>query len=167
MATTNCKPSSTPSARGFVVSGDIRPKSATVSDAADRVVAQVRSLLASGVPAERVTIVGGSMGAAIGLVASARLQNPSLRFAVLGPCLTESVPRLRAEEGKAPSGAILSIREATDDAGGPCAEWKDGSAYRPALVAREIVLNTGLKHGFLYRPLPEWVDPVVGWASGR
>jgi len=35
----------------------------------------------------------------------------------------------------------------------------------PSLVAREMVLNTGLSHGFFYRPLPEWVDPVVAWAG--
>lgn len=26
---------------------------------------------------------------------------------------------------------------------------------------------TGLAHGFLYRPLPEWVDPVVEWALAK
>jgi hypothetical protein len=56
--------------RGFVVSGEVRPKSATVDDSADRVVAQVRRLLDSGVPADHVTVVGGSMGAGIALVAS-------------------------------------------------------------------------------------------------
>lgn len=150
--------------RGFVVSGDMRPKPVTESEAADGVVAQVRKLLASGVPAERVTVVGASMGAVIALVASARLQNPDLRFAVLGPCLQTSVPRLRAEEGKAPSGRILAIREATDDAGGPCTSWKEDAERRPGLVAQELVLHTGLKHGFLYRPLPAWVDPVLAWA---
>jgi hypothetical protein len=36
--------------QGFVVSGEIRPKSASVSDSADRVVEQIRKLLESGVP---------------------------------------------------------------------------------------------------------------------
>jgi hypothetical protein len=36
--------------RGFDVSGEIRPKAASVTESADRVVAQVRRLLASGVP---------------------------------------------------------------------------------------------------------------------
>ncbi len=34
-------------------------------------------------------------------------------------------------------------------------------------VAREIVVHTGLGHGFLYRPLPEWLNPVVEWAGAR
>jgi pimeloyl-ACP methyl ester carboxylesterase len=151
--------------RGFVVSGEIRPKSASVSESADRVVAQVRRLLESGVPADRVIVVGGSMGAAIALLASARLQNPDVRFCVLGACLSESVRGLLAEEGKGPSGHMLSIREASDDSTGSCPPWKSDPKSLSALVAREIVLNTGLSHGFLYRPLPEWVNPVVEWTG--
>ena len=86
--------------KGLIASGEIRPKSATVSDSADRVVEQVRQLLESGVPADHVTVVGGSMGAAIALVASARLQNPEVRFGVLGTCLSNSVQRLVANEGQ-------------------------------------------------------------------
>jgi pimeloyl-ACP methyl ester carboxylesterase len=152
--------------RGFVVSAEIRPQSISVSDAADRVVEQVRELLDSGVPAERITVVGGSMGAGIALLASTRLENPDLRFAVLGTCLATTVPYLEGEEGRAPSGKILAIREASDDVVGPCPRWEETLSPGPSLVVREIVLDTGLSHGFLYRPLPEWVDPVVDWATG-
>jgi hypothetical protein len=151
--------------RGFEVTSEIRPKSTTESQGADHVAAQVRRLLQAGVPASRVTVVGASMGAVITLRASARLQNPDLRFAALGPCLARSVAALRAEEGQAPSGRLLVVREASDETvPGPCPAWS-GDASLPALSAREIVLHTGLSHGFLYRPLPEWVDPVVAWAS--
>jgi pimeloyl-ACP methyl ester carboxylesterase len=152
--------------RGFVVSGEIRPKSASVSDSAERVVKEVRRLLASGVPADHVTVVGASMGASIALLASVRRQNPGVRFAVLGTCLTENVRGLLGSEGKGPSGHILAIREESDDLVGLCPAWKSDPASRSPLVAREIVLHTGLSHGFLYRPLPEWVDPVVEWAGG-
>lgn len=153
--------------RGFVVSAEIRPKSASVSESADRVVEQVQGLLDSGVPADRITVVGGSMGAAIGLLASTRLGNPGLRFAVLGSCLSNSVLYLESEEGRGPSGHILSIREASDDFAGPCPPWEEGASPGDSLVVRELVLDTGLSHGFLYRPLPEWVEPVVEWANRR
>lgn len=151
--------------RGFVVSGEIRPKAASVSDSADRVVEQVRRLLESGVRADRVTVVGGSMGAAIALVASARLQNPDVRFCVLGACLSENVRGLLADEGKGPSGRLLSIREASDDLTGPCPSWKNDPRSPSSPLTSEVVLHTGLSHGFLYRPLPEWVDLVVKWAK--
>src|SRR5262249_2827780 len=87
-------------AKGFTVSGEIRPKNATESDAADKVVAQVRRLLDSGVPASRITVVGASMGAGIAMAASARLQNPEVRFSILGACLSGNAGRIREAEGK-------------------------------------------------------------------
>ena len=151
-------------ARGFVVSSEIRPKSATVAASADRVVAQVRGLLDSGVAPEDVTVVGASMGAAIALEAAARLRQPRLRLAVLGACLSGSVRDMVAREGRAPSGHVLSIREASDGITEPCPSWESAPGRAPSLEAREIVLHTGLAHGFLYRPLPEWVGPVAEWA---
>jgi pimeloyl-ACP methyl ester carboxylesterase len=150
--------------RGFVVSGEMRPKAASVSESADRVAEQIRRLLESGVPADHVTVVGASLGADIALLASARLQNPELRFCLLGACLPESIRAVLAEDGKVPSGHVLVIREASDDLVGPCPEWREDPKFRSTFVAREIVLKTGLSHGFLYRPLPEWVKPVVEWA---
>jgi pimeloyl-ACP methyl ester carboxylesterase len=151
-------------ARGFAVSAEIRPRSISVSDAADRVVGQVRRLLESGVAADRITVVGASMGAAIALRTSARLQEPEVRFCVLGACLYETVRQLLGEEGKGPRGRLLSIREASDESSEPCPAWKDDLGLAAPLHPRELVLHTGLSHGFLYRPLPEWVDPVAEWA---
>jgi len=150
--------------RGFVVTGEMRPKAASVGESADRLVAQVRGLLGSGVPADHVTVVGASMGAGIALVASARLQNRELRFAVLGACLSANVRAILGSEGQGPTGHVLSIREASDDSTEPCPAFNESG---PSLEAREILLRTGLAHGFLYRPLPEWVGPVVDWAVYR
>lgn len=150
--------------RGFSVVGGIRPKSATVSESADVVVEQVRGLLKSGARADQITIVGASMGAGIALLASAKLQNPDLRFSLLGACLSENVKQLMADEGKGPKGHLLSIREASDESTAGCAPWRADPSTGKGLDAREIVIDTGLSHGFLYRPLPDWVDPVEGWA---
>ena len=150
--------------RGFVVSGEMRAKTASVSESADRVVEQVRRLLASGVSADHITVVGASMGASIAFQAATRLRNPDLRFAVLGACLSKNVRALLAVGGKGPSGHLLAIREASDELSDPCPPWKPEPGGAPSLDAREIVLSTGLRHGFLYRPLPQWVDPVVEWA---
>jgi pimeloyl-ACP methyl ester carboxylesterase len=153
--------------RGFAVSGEIRPKSASVADSAGRVVAQVQHLLDSRVSADHVTVVGASMGAAIALEAAARLQQPRLRLAVLGACLSGNVKDMLARERRAPSGHVLSIREASDEVTEPCPSWKNEPGRFPSIEAREIVLHTGLAHGFLYRPLPEWVDPVAEWALAK
>lgn len=154
--------------RGFEVTGEIRPKANTLSQSADHVVAQVKAMLAAGTPASRITVVGGSMGAAIALISAVRLQNPELRFAVLGPCMTQSVPALLAEHGRKPAGRILAFREKSDELSEPCVAWSESAdAAHAPLSVREIVLDTGQHHGFLYRPLPEWIEPVVAFATER
>jgi hypothetical protein len=75
------------------------------------------------------------------------------------------VPLLVAEHGHGPAGRILAIRERSDETSEPCPPWSDDARSPNRLVVRELVLATGLRHGFLYRPLPEWVEPVVEWAS--
>jgi len=149
-------------AHGFVVEGEVRSKDATVESAAERTVSRVRELLAAGVPPERIGVVGASMGAGIALLASSRLWEPEVRYVVLGACLSRNVSALTASEGRAPRGRILSIREKSDETTEPCPAFAAGAAG-PGLHAREILLETGLAHGFLYRPLPEWFDPAVSW----
>jgi hypothetical protein len=107
------------------------------------------------------------MGAGIALLASARLQQPGVRFCVLGTCLSANVRHLTAHEGKAPCGRVLAIREASDESTAGCAWWDQEQRGPTGLVAREVVLKTGLKHGFLYQPLSDWVNPVVEWAGQR
>lgn len=142
---------------GFVVDGGIRPKGTTLDEAVAGVVEQVRKLRAAGVPAERIAVVGASMGALIALRAAARLDEPELRFVLLGSCLSADSARVEAERGRAPRGRLLAIREASDELTADCAPPGPGAS-------RELELSTGLRHGFLYRPIPEWLAPTVEWA---
>jgi len=32
---------------------------------------------------------------------------------------------------------------------------------------KEIELNTGMGHGFFFKPLKEWIKPAVKWANGN
>jgi pimeloyl-ACP methyl ester carboxylesterase len=153
--------------RGFVVSGEIRPKPASASESADRVVEQVRRLLDSGVPPEDITVVGASMGGGIAVLASERLQNPKLRFCVLGVCLSDAAGRAGGEGGPRPAGRILAIREASDELTKGCVPWSAEGEIQSSLVVREVTVSTGLRHGFLYRPLPEWLEPTVQWIEAR
>jgi hypothetical protein len=78
--------------------------------------------------------------------------------------MSQSVPLLLAEHGAKPAGRILAVREKSDETSEPCPAWSGDPGPQATLVVREIVLDTGLRHGFLYRPLREWVEPVVDWA---
>lgn len=151
--------------RGFVVDAEIRPRGTSVSDGADRAVAQVRRLLDSGVPADRITVLGASMGAAIALRAAVRLRNSQVRFALLGPCLSANVVGVAEEEGAVPAGPLLVVRDESDIPSTDCAAWATHARRHGSLRAREVIINTGFGHGFLYRPLAEWLDPVTAWAT--
>jgi pimeloyl-ACP methyl ester carboxylesterase len=153
--------------RGFAVTSEMRPKGQALGPAAERAAAQVRALHAAGVPSARITVLGASMGAEVALLAASKLHDPELRFALLGACLSLSVPELWAERGRRPAGHLLAIREKSDETSEPCPPWTSDTASRGRLEVRELLLDTGLRHGFLYRPLREWVDPVVEWATRR
>ena len=61
-------------------------------------------------------------------------------------------------------GNILSIYEHSDVAQS-CRDYRaDATGIKDW---KEIEVNTGLKHGFLFRPMKEWVEPTVAWAKGE
>jgi hypothetical protein len=143
--------------RGVQVISEARPRDTDPSAYADRIVGQIREQLREGVPASNISVVGASKGAVITALVSTRLREPGVSYALLTNCnpwLIETFdPRL--------TGRVLSIFDPSDEIGGSCEQLRDRS---PAIVAyREVRLSTGLGHGFVYRPLREWVQPVREW----
>ena len=59
-------------------------------------------------------------------------------------------------------GRILSIYEHGDPWGGSCRPLAGQPGVRPF---EEVELRTGLAHGFLYRPLPDWVVPALDFVA--
>jgi predicted esterase len=124
-----------------------------------RVAEQVRGLMAAGVPAERITVVGFSKGGAIAMVASALLADQRIGFVLLAPCGDWMLNRADVDV----RGRILSIYEASDELGTTCAPLFE-RASAPG-VQREIRISTGAGHGAFFRPRPEWVRPVLDWIA--
>lgn len=145
--------------RGFVVISQARPAGTDGMVYASKVVEQVRTLLAAGVPPDHVTVVGFSKGGGIAIAASSMLADDDVNFVFMAACnpWLDDHPEIVAR------GRLLSLREASDELMGPC----DGLFARSPSPhdQREIVLYLGGGHGAFYRPRPEWVDPVVEWAE--
>jgi len=134
---------------GTVVIGEVRAKGTDAKTAAAHVVEGVRGLLAAGVPARNVTVVGASKGALIAKLASASLENREVGWVIMAGCGESAADELPLH------GQVLSIYEASDEMGGTCAALFSKS---PDLAGHEEVkIETGLRHGFLYQPLPEWL----------
>jgi dienelactone hydrolase len=121
---------------------------------------QVRRLLAGGVPAERIAVVGFSKGGAIAIVASALLEDPRVTFVFLGSC----GDWVEGRDDVDVRGRILSIYEASDELGTSC-EPLFAQASEPG-GHREIRIDTGAGHGAFFRPRPEWLDPLLQWVQG-
>jgi hypothetical protein len=145
---------------GFVVVSEVRPRRMNASVYADRVVRQIRRLLDARVPARSITVVGASMGGYIAMRVSSRVSDPHVGYAIMGLCGDDTL-----DLGDGLHGDFLSLFEASDELGRSCAPLfaRAGGLSRHA----EIRLDTGLRHGFLYRPLSEWMDPVIRWARER
>jgi hypothetical protein len=61
-------------------------------------------------------------------------------------------------------GNILGIYERSDSiAGKDYRYWINRSTH--AVRFEQLELNTGLNHGFLYSPIPEWFTPAKNWMN--
>lgn len=126
---------------------------------AGRVVGQIQTLLAAGVPPGNITVVGFSKGGAITLYISSFLRQPDVRYVILAGCgdwLSE-LPQLRL------TGKVLSIIEASDTLASSCAALAKRAPEPQAF--NEIVLSTGKGHGTFFVPRPVWVNPTREWIA--
>lgn len=145
---------------GFEVISEIRPKDADANEYIAKVSAQIRELLASGVKPTEITVVGTSKGGYIAKGVSAFLKNKYINYVFIGCCNQEDSVN-KAEY----YGNILSIYDISDNLGTSCLMNKAQFQKKNIPHSKEIKLKTGLKHGFLYKALPEWIKPTINWAK--
>ncbi|MEM1202721.1 MAG: alpha/beta hydrolase [Acidobacteriota bacterium] len=144
---------------GLWVISESRPPKTDVAAYAGQVAEEVRALLAAGVPADQITVVGFSKGGGIALLAANLLQEKDVRFVILGAC-GDWLERVPMEV----TGQFLSIYELSDDYGRSCrGVFARGG---PGLRFREIRLALGRSHGVFYRALDDWLLPTQEWALG-
>jgi hypothetical protein len=148
---------------GFAVISEQRPKNADVVEYAQKLVGQIKALLEAGVPARNITLVGASKGSYIAIYASHILENKAINFVLLGSCAPDEVRGLE-ENQIFLYGNILSIYDSVDNLAGSCMDLFQFSEDRGISGYNEVVLNVGTGHGILYKPLDEWILPVVDWA---
>ena len=144
---------------GFVVISEAREQTHDIEPYAQKVAGKVRLLLNAGVPPQNITVVGASQGAWIGMLVSTYVGNRGLNFVVIGAC--------GADEGFLQlvnlHGDVLFISERTDRTpAARCQIFRDDATGLGESQVLET--NTGQGHGFLYRPMKEWVEPTVAWA---
>lgn len=148
-------------AHHFEVISEIRPSGTDAPTYARKVVIEIDSLIALGVAPEKITVVGTSKGGYIAMYVSSFLQNPAVNFVFIGCCVESNLTELPAIQF---CGRILSIYEESDDWGQSCQSMKDRS-NQSVSAFQEIALQTGLRHGYLFKAMAAWMEPVMGWAG--
>lgn len=147
---------------GIKVMSEVREKNTDALQYAQKISNQVDSLLVKGIKPGNITIIGASKGGYIAMYVSSILKNRELNFVLLGCC-----PDAEAQTSIPITfyGNILSIYEESDVMNQSCEHTRKVSSGISHY--KEVVLHTGLKHGFLYRPLPEWLGPALQWIKGN
>ena len=129
---------------------------------ATTVVEQIDSLISYGIPANHITVAGTSKGGYIAQYVSTLANRPDLNFVFIASYQEsdlQNIPEINF------CGNILNIYESSDPYGASAKARSQNSTCKNKHF-KEIDLHTGLGHGFLFRPMEEWITPTVSWANG-
>ncbi len=148
---------------GLKVVSEKRNGNVNARDYAVRIVNEIDSLINSGIEPKKITIVGTSKGGYIAQYVSTLANNMDLNFVFVASFRNsdiENIPEINY------CGNILTIYEKSDSFGVSAIERKITSSCEIKHF-KEIELNTGMGHGFLFKPLKEWIEPTIKWANGN
>lgn len=147
----------------FIVFSEKRKKNTNSAEYAKKMTKQIKKLIKKGVPANHITVIGTSQGGYIAQYVSTYLSNPDVNFVFIG-CFRDidikEIPDINF------CGNILTIYEKSDIYGVSAIKRKENSKCKIEHF-KEIELNTGLKHGFLYKAADNWIAPSKKWANGN
>ncbi|WP_427873143.1 alpha/beta hydrolase [Flavobacterium sp. MMS24-S5] len=147
----------------FIVFSEKRKKNTNSAEYAEKIAKQIKKLIKKGVPPNHITVIGTSQGGYIAQYVSTYLSNPDVNFVFIG-CFRDvdiqEIPDINF------CGNILTIYEKSDIYGVSAIKRKETSKCKIDHF-KEIELNTGLKHGFLYKAADNWIAPSKKWANGN
>ncbi len=146
---------------GLEVISEKRKGNVNARDYALKVKQQIDSLLLKGVAPNKITVIGTSKGGYIAQYVSTFTKNPDLNFVFIASYQEsdiENIPEINF------CGNILTIYEKSDEYGVSAIRRRETSNLKVKHF-KEIELNTDLRHGFLFLPLKEWIEPSVKWAK--
>ena len=148
-------------AAGLQVISEKRPDGTRTTNYARQVANQVDSLLKLGVAPTQITIVGTSKGGYIAQYVATYAANPALNYVLVGSYFAGDAARYPEINF---CGQILNIYERSDR-GSASASPKMQQNSCASSTLEELMLETGLQHGFLFKALPDWIDPAIAWAQ--
>nr|WP_199161640.1 alpha/beta hydrolase [Elizabethkingia sp. ASV34] len=147
-----------------IVISEKRKPNTDIEAYAMRVKGQIDSLSQKGIPIRNIAIIGTSQGGFIAQYVSYYMKNPELKFVFVGSSFKDD--SLSKDADLRLYGKILSINESSDKGNISLSDQK--RFIKSKLNSfKEIELNTGLVHGFLFKALDDWIMPAKKWATGK
>jgi hypothetical protein len=143
--------------RGFYIISENRKEGIDDSVYVHKIAKQIDSLFTAKVNAKNIVVAGASAGSDIAIHLSAAIKNDQLKYVIIGGCWPGTYKYYTSLELY---GHFLSIIESSDPHG-TCS--KIFEQRKKVSSFREIKLNMGLSHGFIYKGHKEWIDPIVKW----
>lgn len=151
------------SEHNFKVISEARPKGTDVVGYAKKISSQIDTLLSKGVQPDHITVVGASQGAYIAIEAAHLQKNQKIRYVIMALCNDYNVNFYSQYSGEL-CGNFLSIYEASDQKLS-CNRLLNNMTCKSGY--EEIKLSMGNGHGFIFKPYPEWVTPIVKWINKK
>lgn len=148
---------------GLTIISEKREGNVNAREYAEGIVTQIDSLLTGGIEPGKITVAGTSKGGYIAQYVSTLANNPDLNFVFIASFRNsdlENIPEINF------CGNILTIYEKSDPFGVSAIGRKENSSCEIKNF-EEIELNTKMGHGFLFKPLDEWIEPTIKWANGN
>ncbi|MCH2213670.1 MAG: alpha/beta hydrolase [Flavobacteriales bacterium] len=148
---------------GFHVISEKREGNVNAREYALGIVQQIDSLISIGIEPSSISVVGTSKGGYIAQYVSTLARNENLNFVFVASFQEndiQNIPEINY------CGNIMTIYERSDPFGVSAVKRFNTSTCTIS-HSREIELNTGLGHGFLFKAIPEWINPTIKWASGN
>jgi hypothetical protein len=142
---------------GFHVISENRKLGINDSVYVGRLARQVDTLLRAKIPPRNILVLGASAGWDIGVRAAPLIKNKNMNFVLMGGCWPNTYKdftKIRL------IGNFLSVIEESDPHKTCSAIFQDRNEITSF---KEVKLNTGLSHGFFYKPRKVWIDPVLEW----
>jgi hypothetical protein len=144
-----------------VIHCEIRTKDTDVKIYATKISREIDSLINSGIPSRNITIVGASKGALIAMNIS-HINKHNINYVFLAG---NNDYQEKNNDWKF-HGQILCIYDLSDDiAGENYNYWKEKPNY--STIFEQLEIKTNLGHGFLYKPLKEWINPTKEWIKNQ
>ncbi len=143
---------------GAIVHHEVRTETTDFDEFSQKISNEIDALIKKGISPVNISVIGASKGALMAMNISDMNKTP-INYILLG----SNSDQTESQNNWVLHGNILAFYEESDQIAGKSYQYWINQKNREYKSFKQIKLETGLGHGFLYRPIDEWVKPTKAW----